>query len=682
MNSKPKRVAIIGFDCAEPHLIQKHIDEGHLPTFKKLFEGGVLAQNCLSPFPTITPPNWATIATGAWPGTHGVTDYYLHREGTDQNNANIFEAFSSENCRAEFIWDRLDAAGKKCIVCNYPGSWPSRMKNGIMVGGTGLSVNEYRNGHSGLDSHMALGNDQYITTGYYPMSTRVTFEDAAGWKNLPKESPDPLAVKFNVLFIDASEKLEPVSWYILLTQSSGNDYDRATLCTSDDFNDALFTLKPGEWSKKIYYKFRTQDGREIEASFKAKLLQLSDDAEDFLMYISLFGPSEGWSSPEEVARELKSEEGIMTFSAGLLGYTMGFYEMDTYGEIVELHDQWLGDISTQLMTRYPWDLYCMHIHPIDWIYHSILTAMDKNTNKNEETYKNAWELHLRVLKSQDRLLARLVEAAGEDTLFVLVSDHGAAADGTPFNPYVPLIKAGLCVMEGQGENNDTRAFEEQNEFVHVALNAFMGETGSERIASEILEMATYGIFKPDVARSMALPQRTMYIYVNLKGRDPGGIVEPADYEKVQQQIIDALYSYVDPTTGRRPVSLALSKQDARILGLHGDRIGDVVYAIYPQYGGQHGPHLPTAEWGIGKLKAMQVFYGPGFKKGYKLERTSGLTDIVPTICYLMNWPLPAQAEGNVLYQALENPNSVTDEIIKTREALQKMESALSKGAGH
>ena len=40
MANIPKRVAVIGFDCAEPHLIQKHIAEGHLPTFKKLFEGG------------------------------------------------------------------------------------------------------------------------------------------------------------------------------------------------------------------------------------------------------------------------------------------------------------------------------------------------------------------------------------------------------------------------------------------------------------------------------------------------------------------------------------------------------------------------------------------------------------------------------------------------------------------
>ena len=38
---RPSKVAVIGLDCAITHLIEQHIGEGHLPTFKKLFEEGV-----------------------------------------------------------------------------------------------------------------------------------------------------------------------------------------------------------------------------------------------------------------------------------------------------------------------------------------------------------------------------------------------------------------------------------------------------------------------------------------------------------------------------------------------------------------------------------------------------------------------------------------------------------------
>jgi len=678
MVTLPKRVAVIGLDCAEPHLIQKHIDEGYLPTFKKLFEQGTLAENCLSPFPTITPPNWATIATGAWPGTHQVTDFHLHKDGTSQINANIFEAFSSENCKAEFIWDKLDAAGKKCIVCNYPGSWPSKMKNGIMVSGAGLNFGEFRNGLPGLESRLLMGDDQRVTNGFFAHATRVQLEDAEGWENLPKGGYQPLTATFKVKFRLGIERMAPLFWHVLIMQAAGEVYDQLTVSPTQDFNDSLFTLRKGEWSKKIYYKFKTVDGREIEASFKAKLLELTDEADDFLLFISLFCPTEGWSSPKEIAKEITSAEGIFTFAGGLLGYALGVYEMDTFGELTEMHDEWLGDVASQLMTKYPWDLFYMHSHPIDWTYHSILTEMDENTCSSKDMCAKAWDMHLRVHQSQVRMLAKIVEAAGPDTLFVLVSDHGAVADGTVFNPYIPLIKNSLCVMEGQNSDIDLDSMEKNTKDTQERYKKdYLGD----RIPQEVLESATLNEFKPDIKKSKAFPQRTVYVYVNLKGRDPEGIVEPADYEMVQQQIIDALYSYVDPATGKRPVSLALSKQDARILGLHGDGIGDVVYAIYPEYGGQHGPHLPTAEWGIGKLKSLLAFCGPGIKKGYRLERTVGLTDVVPTICHIMNWPVPAQTEGNVLGQVLDNPNFISDELTRLRTALTTMEAELSKGDG-
>jgi predicted AlkP superfamily phosphohydrolase/phosphomutase len=105
MANTPKKVAVIGLDCAITGLIEKHIKDGKLPTFKKLFEQGVVAENCLAPYPTITPPNWASIATGAWPGTHGVTDFHYYEPGTTPWNKNTYQSFSSDRLKAETLWD-------------------------------------------------------------------------------------------------------------------------------------------------------------------------------------------------------------------------------------------------------------------------------------------------------------------------------------------------------------------------------------------------------------------------------------------------------------------------------------------------------------------------------------------------------------------------------------------------
>jgi hypothetical protein len=45
------------------------------------------------------------------------------------------------------------------------------------------------------------------------------------------------------------------------------------------------------------------------------------------------------------------------------------------------------------------------------------------------------------------------------------------------------------------------------------------------------------------------------------------------------------------------------------------------------------------------------------KQGEVLERNVWLTDIVPTICYLTDLPVPTQCEGAVIYQALQNPDA-------------------------
>jgi hypothetical protein len=173
-----------------------------------------------------------------------------------------------------------------------------------------------------------------------------------------------------------------------------------------------------------------------------------------------------------------------------------------------------------------------------------------------------------------------------------------------------------------------------------------------------------------------VPQRSCYIYVNLKGRDPEGIVEPNEYDRVVDQVIKALYEYTDPETGLKPVLLALRREDARIMGLYGDRVGDVIYVLRPEFGGQHGPFLPTATYGIGGLRGLLIMAGPGFKKGVKISRNVWLTDIVPTVCYLMELPIPKDAEGGVMYQALEDPNLKTRELKDLRERYNRLKAAV------
>ena len=60
-----KKVMVIGIDAPIASQVYRYAQEGHMPRVKRLLDSGVYGPNCLPPFPSITPPNWATLATGA-----------------------------------------------------------------------------------------------------------------------------------------------------------------------------------------------------------------------------------------------------------------------------------------------------------------------------------------------------------------------------------------------------------------------------------------------------------------------------------------------------------------------------------------------------------------------------------------------------------------------------------------
>ena len=649
--AKAKRVAIIGFDCPLTPVLERYMAEGHLPNFKKVVEGGVWAENCIVPYPTITPPNWATIGTGALIETHQVSDFWVPVPGQTPDSEHTIQAFSSDRVRAEFIWDAADKVGKKCVVLNFPTSWPNHMKNGIVIGGAGLGPVDNMDGRR-EGAVVSVCSQQLITTGYYPGAIRGKFEPAGGWANLDEPGEEPLELAASLNFPLALEPPAPTTWYVLARQSAGDGYDTITLSPSKDFKQAFCTLKPGEWSNRLSATIQMLDGTSRDVVFRAKLVELSDDADDFrLLLTSLSNPAQ-LCSPVEALAKIPPTENVPVSYACMRDAMLGRIDWQSWVECTDIYSSWLADAATGLLKDGDWDLFAMHSHPTDFGYHIMMTDLDPATSKDPAKRAEAERTQLGMYQVQDRMLGRILEILPRDTLIVLVSDHGAVADGPMFDPYKALEPAGLAVV--------TREQEPDNP--HMMLRKQLGQMQSE----------------VDLAKTKAISRGICYVNVNLKGRDPEGIVEPEDYQKVQQQIIDALLTYVDPRTGSRPVALALTKDDARLLGMAGDSVGDVVYALYPWFGGQHGNILPTAEWSAGSLKGLLVFNGPGIKKGYRMQRTVGLEDIVPTVCHAADLPVPETVDGAIIYQVFRDPNFKEKELAKLQGGLERMQAALAR----
>ncbi|MFQ6095581.1 MAG: alkaline phosphatase family protein [Candidatus Bathyarchaeia archaeon] len=637
-----ERAVVIGLDAPITKSILKYSEKGKLPNITRLIKNGVWGENCLVPHPTITPPNWTTIVTGAWPGTHGITCFHMHKPGWPLDYCP--QAFSSLDCEAEYIWQAAEKTGKRTILLNYPSTWPPKGKNLVQMGGAGLHINSWRMDRDGnilprFYIHHTVADEQLISTEEYPLADTVKLKQAEGWEGLPDGKY--LEAEVRLGHRNTYDKVQPVEGFILVHGSEGKGYRMVSFAPEKTASDILFTLGEGEWSERQLLTFQTDRG-EKRAVFKAKLVELSTDGRKLRLYFTPFCQLDGWSYPPEVAKELENVPGLPA-KVTPTAHRLGWVDSETWLELMREEHTWLGEAAAYLLKKYNWTLFFMQAHAPDHFYHAAMNKIDPQICKDNTVVEEYTRIEEEMYISLDEMVGKILSAVDEKTLVFMVSDHGA----TP--------------TEGRFDQ-DFKSFAVSTILSEAGLLAYKTDqkTGEKAI---------------DWSRTKAVPQRSCFIYVNLKGRDPDGIVEPEDYDGVRDEIINALYNYTDPKTGKKPIVFALKKEDARVLGLYGDRIGDVVYGVRAEVSGEHGRQLTTGEYGVGSMKGLLIIAGPNIKKGCVLKRTVWLTDVVPTICYLLGLPIPKDAEGAIIYQALGNPDYLIEELDRLKRNYDRLKAA-------
>lgn len=286
----------------------------------------------------------------------------------------------------------------------------------------------------------------------------------------------------------------------------------------------------------------------------------------------------------------------------------GCLDLDTFVELTAMATEWLGDVCVQLLRRHEWDLFCTHFHAVDSFYHLLSQGLDPAQTPEPAERARHEAAEMAVYRGIDTAVGRILDAVDVPAITVLVSDHGAKPTTRTIPVAAILEHAGLLTRSADGA--------------------------------------------VDYGRTRAAPYGSCFVSVNVQGRDPEGVVDPADAAGVREQALAALQSYRDPETGLCPFTVVIRKEDARVLGLYGDGVGDIVYALREEFSEAHGQVLSTGEWAGGSLRSLAMFSGAGVRHGVVLERPVALVDVVPTLCHATGLPLPREAEGAVIHQAL------------------------------
>src|ERR671936_865099 len=102
------------------------------------------------------------------------------------------------------------------------------------------------------------------------------------------------------------------------------------------------------------------------------------------------------------------------------------------------------------------------------------------------------------------------------------------------------------------------------------------------------------------------------VSINLAGREPDGVVDPGDYERVRDEVMDRLGSFVDPKTGKKPVK-AIHKREEVFKGEFAEKAPDVLMMPAEGYSLTHARSaIEDADWVSGdhRLEGTIVAAGP------------------------------------------------------------------------
>lgn len=293
----------------------------------------------------------------------------------------------------------------------------------------------------------------------------------------------------------------------------------------------------------------------------------------------------------------------------------GWIDEATWLEQMERLGNYIRDAALWTMEHERFDLLITYQPQTDEAGHEFLLSDPRQAGYGdaEEQARQAENL-LRGWRAVDANLKALVAAAGPNTNVLVVADHGMIPTHTRVFPNRLLAARGLRV------------------------------TGPEAEARVVTSSGQASV------------------YINLAGRQPGGVVSAGDYPKLVERLARLFAEWRDPVT-REPVLEVLARREEmdRYHILHEETSGDLWLSLKPgyQFSGDDRPGAvfePEGGGGHGYLasfRQMQTIFlaaGPQIRSA-NLGVVNNV-DVAPTVARILGVEPPRDAQGRALEEMI------------------------------
>lgn len=527
--AKVKRVVFLGLDGLEPELVEKYLAEGKLPNLAKLASQGRYSK-LRTTFPPLSPVAWSTFATGSNPGKHQMFDFLSRSMRNYVPELASSRVAPSKRClkigkwkiplgkpvvelrrKSKTFWSFLGERHVGSTILRVPITFPPEKFEGKLL--SAMCTPDLLGTQGSFQEFTTKTADVNFESGYrFPLRKNgEAYEgEIAGPENSMLEGGGPMKI--------------PV------TLALDGEPGRATLRLGDRAVD----LQLGKNSEWVRLTFKAGPGVKVSGLAQFRLVAAGPDISLYMTPISI--------DPEAPALPISHPTYYATYLAKLLGdfSTLGLAE-DTWAlnERVIDEDAFLEQaysicgerekmFYSALEKQKRGVVACVFDTP-DRVQHMFFRYLEDDHPAHRANgnglakYSAAIEdLYTRM----DGIVGETLGRIGEDTVLFVLSDHG-------FKSF------------RRGVNLNT--WLEQNGYLAVREGADLA--------------------KDSYLRAIDWPKTRAYsfglagIYLNVKGREAQGIVEPGDAPELMREIAGKLTGLADEERGAVAVNRAYAKDE-------------------------------------------------------------------------------------------------------------------------
>ncbi|MHC9538712.1 MAG: alkaline phosphatase family protein [Vulcanimicrobiota bacterium] len=499
-----RKIIILGFDGMSPEIVEPMLKAGELPNFQKLKEQGAY-RSLATTNPSQSPVAWSGFATGQNPGKNGVFDFIVR----DPEIYGLKLAFSTEKqgryervIKSRCFWNYIS---EKKIPSTYlccPVTFPPDRIYGRMLSGMGVPD--------------ILGTEGTFT--FYTSDRADALHNTGGRCFHVKKSPVMVMNLIGPRVANIKGTASNVTVPFKFTCAEGAE--RATI----EYQKQKFEVEKGVWSDFREVNFNL--GLFMNAKGLVKFF-LVETSPEFKLYISPINmdpraPFYQISEPKSYSRELAEKVGLY--------YTMGM-PVDTWAvnerrldekAFLEQMNTVFAERNAQLdyeLKRFDRGVLFCYFESSDIIQHMFWRYTDPEHVLFDHNAPPEYREEIKNwYKKCDAVLGRVMQKVGSEDTLIVISDHG-------FNTF-------------------RRA-------VHV--NNWLRKMGYLELKNPDALQGAELLKDIDWRKTRAYAIGFGAIYLNQKGRERDGIVQPGEEsERLKKEIRQKLKEWIDEKD-KRPV---------------------------------------------------------------------------------------------------------------------------------